>query len=160
MQLSFPGAKRVDFEGKLAVVIKDRMKDAPENEALNHVLGYSCFNDVTERSIVTKNIADLILAKGFDTFSAFGPYLVTSLDPNNLELKTYLNGKLMQHDNTRTGVSRHQQILHCLSQCMTLYPSDVVTTGTPKGIGPMKPGDVVDVEVEGIGRLRNIVRSY
>lgn len=154
------GAERVDYEGELAVVIKDKMKDVPEGETLDHVLGYSCFNDVTERAIVSKNIADLILAKGFDTFSAFGPYLVTNLDPNNLEVKTYLNGKLMQHDNTRNSVFSVQHILNYLSQCMTLYPGDVVITGTPKGIGPMNPGDVVEVEVEGVGRLRNTVRSY
>lgn len=155
-----PGAERVDYEGELAIVIKDKMKDTPEHETLNHVLGYSCFNDVTERAIVMKNIADLILAKGFDTFSALGPYLVTDLDPNNLELKTYLNGRLMQHDNTKNSVFSVQQILNYLSQCMTLYPGDIVSTGTPKGVGPMKPGDVVQVEVEGIGRLRNTARSF
>lgn len=156
----FPrGAERVDYEGELAVVIKDTMKDTPEKDALNHVLGYSCFNDVTERAIVTRNIADLILAKGFDTFSAFGPYVVTGLDPNNLVVKTYLNGKLMQHDNTSNSVFSVEQILHYLSQCMTLYPGDVVITGTPKGIAPMKPGDVVEVEVEGVRRLRNTLRS-
>lgn len=154
-----PGAERVDYEGELAVVIKDKMKDVPEDETLNHILGYSCFNDVTERAIVTKDAADLILAKGFDTFCAFGPYLATNLDPNNLELKTYLNGKPVQHDNTKNSVFSVQQILNYLSQCMTLYPGDVVSTGTPKGIGPMKPGDVVEVEVEGVGRLRNTVRS-
>jgi 2-keto-4-pentenoate hydratase/2-oxohepta-3-ene-1,7-dioic acid hydratase in catechol pathway len=157
----FPrGAERVDYEGELAIVIKDTMKDTPEKEALNHVLGYSCFNDVTERAIVSRNIADLILAKGFDTFSAFGPYVVTGLDPNNLVVKTYLNGKLMQHDNTSNSVFSVEQILHYLSECMTLYPGDVVITGTPKGIAPMKPGDVVEVEVEGVGRLRNTVRSH
>jgi 2-keto-4-pentenoate hydratase/2-oxohepta-3-ene-1,7-dioic acid hydratase in catechol pathway len=155
-----PGAERVDYEGELAIVIKDKTKDTPEHETLNHVLGYSCFNDVTERAIVMKNIADLILAKGFDTFSALGPYLVTDLDPNNLELKTYLNGRLMQHDNTKNSVFSVQQILNYLSQCMTLYPGDIVSTGTPKGVGPMKPGDVVQVEVEGIGRLRNTARSF
>jgi 2-keto-4-pentenoate hydratase/2-oxohepta-3-ene-1,7-dioic acid hydratase in catechol pathway len=157
----FPrGAERVDYEGELAIVIKDKMKDTPEDETLDHILGYSCFNDVTERAIVMKNIADLILAKGFDTFSAFGPYLATNLDPNNLELKTYLNGRLMQHDNTKNSVFSVQQILNYLSQCMTLYQGDVVITGTPKGIGPMKPGNVVEVEVEGVGRLRNTVTSY
>ena len=154
-----PSAERVDYEGELAVVIKDKMKDAPEDETLNHVMGYSCFNDVTERAIVTKDIADLILAKGFDTFSAFGPYLVTNLDPNNLDINTYLNDRLVQHDNTKNSVFSVQHILSYLSQCMTLYPGDVVSTGTPKGIGPMKSGDVVEVQIEGVGRLRNTVRS-
>jgi 2-keto-4-pentenoate hydratase/2-oxohepta-3-ene-1,7-dioic acid hydratase in catechol pathway len=156
----FPrGAERVDYEGELAIVIKGMMKDTPEKEALNHVLGYSCFNDVTERAIVMRNIADLTLAKGFDTFSAFGPYVVTGLDPNNLVVKTYLNGNLMQHDNTGNSVFSVEQILHYLSQCMTLYPGDVVITGTPKGIAPMKPGDVVEVEIEGIGKLTNTVKE-
>ncbi len=156
----FPrGAERVDYEGELAVVVKDKMKDVPEDQTLNHVLGYSCFNDVTERALVFKDIALLTLAKGFDTFSAFGPYLVTDLDPNNLEVKTYLNGKLVQHDNTKNCVFSIQQILHYLSQCMTLYPGHVIITGTPKGIAPMKAGDVVEVEVEGVGKIRNTVKA-
>lgn len=152
-------AERVDYEGELAVVIKDTVKDVPEEESLDHVLGYCCFNDVTERSIVSKNIADLTLAKGFDTFSCLGPYLVTELDPNDLALTTYLNGTVVQHDTTRNSVFSIQHILHYLSQCMTLCPGDVVATGTPQGIGPMKPGDVVEVEVAGIGKLRNTVRG-
>jgi len=152
-------AERVDYEGELAVVVKEKMKDVPEDGALNHILGCSCFNDVTERAVVFNNIADLTLAKGFDTFSACGPYLVTDLDPNNLEVKTYLNGKLMQHDNTKNCVFTVQHILSYLSQVMTLFPGDIVIMGTPKGIAPMKPGDVVEVEVEGVGRLRNTVVS-
>jgi 2-keto-4-pentenoate hydratase/2-oxohepta-3-ene-1,7-dioic acid hydratase in catechol pathway len=156
----FPrNAERVDYEGELAIVIKDKMKDVPEEEALGHVLGCSCFNDVTERAIVSNNIANLILAKGFDTFGACGPYLVTGLDPGNLEIKTYLNGELMQHANTKNCVFSVQHILHYLSQVMTLYPRDIVITGTPRGIAPMKPGDVVEVEIEGIGTLRNMVRA-
>jgi 2-keto-4-pentenoate hydratase/2-oxohepta-3-ene-1,7-dioic acid hydratase in catechol pathway len=152
-------AQRVDYEGELAVVIKDKMKDVPEDETLNHVLGCSCFNDVTERALVMKDPILLIVAKGFDTFSPFGPYVVTGLNPNNLEVKTYLNGKLMQHDNTKNWVFSIQQILHYASQCMTLYPGDIVSTGTPKGVAPMKPGDMVEVEIEGIGKLRNTVQA-
>jgi 2-keto-4-pentenoate hydratase/2-oxohepta-3-ene-1,7-dioic acid hydratase in catechol pathway len=151
-------AECVAYEGELAVVIKDKMKDVPKNETLNHILGCSCFNDVTESAIVTKDIADITLAKGFDTFSAFGPCLVNDLDPNNLDVKTYLNGKPVQHDNTRNCVFSIQEVLHYLSQRMTLCPGDIVAMGTPSGIVPMKPGDVVEVEVEGIGRLRNTVK--
>jgi 2-keto-4-pentenoate hydratase/2-oxohepta-3-ene-1,7-dioic acid hydratase in catechol pathway len=107
-----------------------------------------------------KGMANLTLAKGFDTFSVLGPYLVTGIDPNNLEIKTYLNGRLVQHDNTRNCVFSAQHILSYLSHCMTLYPGDIVATGTPRGIAPMKPGDVVEVEVAGVGRLRNTVRSH
>jgi 2-keto-4-pentenoate hydratase/2-oxohepta-3-ene-1,7-dioic acid hydratase in catechol pathway len=154
------GAERVDYEGELAVIIGEKMKDVPENEVLDHVGGYSCFNDVTEKAIVSKSMADLTLAKGFDTFSVLGPYLVTGLDPNNVEVKTYLNSKLMQHDNTKNCVFSIQEILHYLSRCMTLYPGDIVSTGTPKGTAQMNPGDMVEVEVEGIGKLQNRVRAY
>jgi 2-keto-4-pentenoate hydratase/2-oxohepta-3-ene-1,7-dioic acid hydratase in catechol pathway len=106
---------------------------------------------------VSKNIADLILAKGFDTFSCLGPYLVTELDPSDVVLTTQLNGTVVQHDTTRNSVFSIQHILHYLSPCMTLCPGDVVATGTAQGIGPMKPGDIV--EVSGIGKLRNIVRG-
>jgi 2-keto-4-pentenoate hydratase/2-oxohepta-3-ene-1,7-dioic acid hydratase in catechol pathway len=152
-------AERVDYEGELAIVIKEKMKDVPEDEALSYVLGCSCFNDVTERSIQAKDPMLLTLAKGFDTFSAFGPYLVTGLDPNNLQVKTYLNGELMQNDSTKNCAFSVQYILHYLSRCLTLYPGDIVSTGTPKGIAPMKPGDLVEVEVEGVGRLCNTVKS-
>ena len=152
-------AGRVDYEGELAIVIKHKMKGVNETETLNHVLGYSCFNDVSERKIVAKNPFLLSLAKGFDSFGPFGPYIVTDLDPNHLMLKTYLNGELKQQDNTQNCVFSVQQVLSYISNYMTLFPGDVVITGTPKGIAPMKPGDTVEVEVEGIGTLRNTVQS-
>jgi 2-keto-4-pentenoate hydratase/2-oxohepta-3-ene-1,7-dioic acid hydratase in catechol pathway len=154
----FPeGAKRVIFEGELALVIKDRMKDVPQNEALNHVLGYTCFNDVTERAMIERNQIDLTPAKGFDTFGPIGPCVVTDLNPNTLDLRTYLNGKLMQEDSTANCIFRVEYILHYLSRIMTLYPGDIISTGTPQGIAAMQPGDVVVVEIEGIGRLKNPV---
>ncbi|MBW1730909.1 MAG: fumarylacetoacetate hydrolase family protein [Deltaproteobacteria bacterium] len=151
------GAERVDYEGELAIVIKKKMKDVPEHKTMEYVLGLSCFNDVTERALVSKNPLLLTLSKGFDTFGPIGPYLVTDLDPNNLNIRTYLNGRLMQEGNTKNCVFNVQQILHHLSTWMTLLPGDIVATGTPKGIAPMKPGDVVEVEIEGIGKLRNRV---
>lgn len=153
-----PGAQRVIFEGELALVIRDTMKDIPEDEALAHVLGYCCFNDVTERALVEKNRLLLSLGKGFDTFGPAGPYVVTDLDPNDLELTTYLNGQVMQHDSTTNCIFSIQYILHYLSRVMTLCPGDIVSTGTPEGIAAMKPGDLVEVDVEGIGRLGNIVK--
>jgi 2-keto-4-pentenoate hydratase/2-oxohepta-3-ene-1,7-dioic acid hydratase in catechol pathway len=148
-------ATRVDYEGELAIVIKRRMKDIPESEAKEYVLGYSCFNDVTERDLVGKNPFNLTIAKGFDTFSCFGPYIATDIDPDNVQVWTYLNGELKQNDNTRNCVFRVPRLLSYLSQCLTLFPGDIVSTGTPKGIAPMHPGDLVEVEVEGIGRLAN-----
>ncbi|MGD9124097.1 MAG: fumarylacetoacetate hydrolase family protein, partial [Desulfarculaceae bacterium] len=99
----------------------------------------------------------LTISKGFDTFGPVGPWVVTDLNPNDLRLRTYLNGELMQDDNTGNCVFSVEQILHQLSRWMTLCPGDIVATGTPKGIAPMKPGDVVEVEISEIGRLRSQV---
>jgi len=152
-------ATRVDYEGELAIVIKRKMKDVPESEAKKYVLGYSCFNDVTERNLVTANPFNLTIAKSFDTFSAFGPYIVTDIDPDNVQVKTYLNNEVKQDDNTKNCLFKVAKVLHYLSQCLTLFPGDIVTTGTPKGVGPMHPGDLVEVELEGIGKLANKIRA-
>jgi 2-keto-4-pentenoate hydratase/2-oxohepta-3-ene-1,7-dioic acid hydratase in catechol pathway len=148
-------ATRVDYEGELAIVIKTKMKDVPELKAKEYVLGYSCFNDVTERDLVAKSPFNLTLAKSFDTFSCFGPYIESDMDPDNVQVRTYLNGELKQNDNTRNCVFKVSRLLSYLSQCLTLFAGDIVITGTPKGIAPMRPGDLVEVEVEGIGRLAN-----
>jgi len=150
-------ANRVDYEGELAVVIKKKMARISEDQALAYVLGYSCFNDITEREMAGRDPFLLTLAKSFDTFGAFGPYIVTDLDPNNMELKTYLNGQLMQQDNTKNCVFNVGRVLSFITRHITLYPGDVVITGTPKGIAPMKPGDVVEVTIEEIGKLTNPV---
>jgi 2-keto-4-pentenoate hydratase/2-oxohepta-3-ene-1,7-dioic acid hydratase in catechol pathway len=152
-------ATRVDYEGELAIVIKRKMKDVPELGTKEYVLGYSCFNDVTERDLVGKSPFNLTIAKSFDTFSCFGPYIVTDIDPDNVQVRTYLNGELKQDDNTKNCVFKVAKLLHYLSQCLTLFPGDIVITGTPKGIAPMHPGDLVEVEVEGIGRLANKIRA-
>lgn len=148
-------ATRVDYEGELAIVVKSRMTRVAEDQVLNYVFGYSCFNDVTERTLASKDPFLLTLSKGFDTFGPFGPYLVTGVDPDNLELKTYLNDRIMQQDNTKNCVFNARKILSFISRHFTLFPGDVVITGTPKGIAPMAVGDVVEVEIEGFGRLSN-----
>ena len=151
-------AERVDYEGELAIVIKHTMKHVNETDALNYVLGYSCFNDITERNMASKDPSLLTLSKGFDSFGALGPWIVTDLDPGRLMLQTYLNGELKQQDNTENCVFSVRQILSFISQYMTLFPGDIVITGTPYGIGPMKPGDTVEVDIENIGTLRNTVQ--
>ncbi len=151
-------AERIDYEGELAIVIKSKMRNVNETDALDYVLGYSCFNDVTERDMVGSNPFLLSIAKGFDTFGPFGPYIVNDLDPNHLMLKTYLNGELKQQDNTENCVFNIQQVLSYISRYMTLLPGDIVTTGTPQGIAPMRPGDTVEVKIEGIGCVRNSVK--
>ncbi|MEJ2164609.1 MAG: fumarylacetoacetate hydrolase family protein [Desulfobacterales bacterium] len=150
-------AKRVDYEGELAIIIGKEMRNVDESEALDFVLGYCCFNDVTERNLVGNNPFLLSLSKGIDTFGPCGPYVVTDLDPNRLMLKTFLNGELKQQDNTQNCVFSIQQVLSYISRYITLLPGDMVTTGTPQGIAPMRPGDVVEVDIEGIGCLRNRV---
>jgi 2-keto-4-pentenoate hydratase/2-oxohepta-3-ene-1,7-dioic acid hydratase in catechol pathway len=155
-KIVFPAsASRVDYEGELAIVIKDKMTHVSEDQALKYVLGYSCFNDVTERALVSKDPFLLALSKSFDTFGPFGPYMETDADPDNLELKTYLNGRVMQQDNTKNCVFSAKKILSFISRHFTLLPGDVVITGTPKGIAPMEIGDVVEVEIGGIGKLSN-----
>lgn len=151
-------ARRVDYEGELAVVIKNRIKDVSEAEALRHVLGYTCLNDVTERDL-TRVPGQLTRAKGFDTFGPLGPCIATDLDPGRLAVQTFLNGKKVQDGYSGNMVFSVAFLVSYLSQCMTLYPGDVISTGTPGGIGPMKVGDVVEVRIEGVGSLVNSLRS-
>ena len=157
-KIVFPeSATRVDYEGELAIVIKKKMSHVSEDQVLDCVFGYSCFNDVTERDLVSKDPFMLTLSKSFDTFGAFGPCMVTDVDPDNLELKTYLNGRVMQQDNTKNCVFKVKTVLSFISRHMTLLPGDVVITGTPKGVAPMSIDDVVEVEIDGIGKLCNQV---
>ena len=149
-------AERVDYEGELAVVIKDKTKDVSEAEALDHVLGCTCFNDVTERNLSTVQ-GQLTRCKGFDTFAAFGPCVATGLDPTRLVVKTYLNGKKVQEGNTGNMTFSVAFLIHYISQCMTLNPGDIISTGTPLGVSPMVPGDLVEVVIDGIGTLTNRV---
>ena len=148
----------MDYEGEIAVVIKDTVKDVSEQEALDHVLGYTCFNDVTERKL-TKVFGQLIRAKGFDTFGAFGPCIETDLDPTNITVKTVLNGKVVQEGNSGDLVFSMAYLVSYLSQCMTLNAGDIISTGTPGGIGPMNIGDIVEVHVEGVGELKNLIQG-
>jgi 2-keto-4-pentenoate hydratase/2-oxohepta-3-ene-1,7-dioic acid hydratase in catechol pathway len=148
-------AGRVDYEGEVAVVIKKKARglddDAPVSD---HILGYACFNDVTARDLQKKDV-QFTRAKSFDTFAALGPCVVTGLDPAALRLKTFLNGKLVQSGNTADLIFSIPALVRFLSRVMTLNPGDVIATGTPAGVGPMTPGDRVDVQIEGIGVLSN-----
>lgn len=150
-------AKRVDYEGELAIVIKRkavRLDDQADVSA--YILGYMCLNDVTARDLQDKD-GQWTRAKSFDTFAPIGPCIATDLDPSRLRLKTFLNGKLRQSGNTRNLIFPISYLLRYITRIMTLFPGDVVTTGTPAGIGPMYPGDRVDIQIEGIGTLSNTV---
>ena len=149
-------SQRVDYEGELGVVIKSRAWRVPTREAMNHVLGYTCFNDVTARDLQSRD-KQWSRAKGFDTFAPIGPCIETELDPGNVEVKAYLNGELKQQASTSDLVFSVPELVSFISQVMTLLPGDIIATGTPSGIGPMKPGDTVEVKIEPIGTLRNYV---
>ncbi|MFC2066476.1 fumarylacetoacetate hydrolase family protein [Chloroflexota bacterium] len=149
-------SQQVDYEGELGVVIKTRTRRVSTEEALNHVLGYTCFNDVTARDIQYRE-KQWTRAKSFDTFAAIGPCIETELDPGDVLLETYLNGELKQRANTNGLIFPVAELVSFISHVMTLLPGDVIATGTTSGIGPMKPGDTVEVRIESIGTLRNYV---
>jgi 2-keto-4-pentenoate hydratase/2-oxohepta-3-ene-1,7-dioic acid hydratase in catechol pathway len=148
-------SKRVDFEGELAIVIRKKARLLTENDGVQaYILGYSCFNDVTARDLQRKDV-QFTRGKSFDTFAAIGPCIATDIDPSALRLKTFLNGKLRQSGNTKNLIFPIPYLVRFISQIMTLTPGDIIATGTPAGIGPMVPGDRVDVQIEGIGVLSN-----
>jgi len=151
-------AEQVDYEGEPAVVIKRQIKDVSLEEASRAILGYTCMNDVTERPLSTEQ-GQLTRSKGFDTFAPVGPCIATDLDPATLVLRTRLNGRLMQEAKLSDMIFSIPFLVQYLSQCMTLFPGDIVSAGTPRGVAAMKPGDVVEVAIDGIGILRNPVRA-
>ncbi len=147
---------RLDYEAELAVIIGKKIKNCSVKEVDDCILGYTCFNDVTARDI-QKIDGQWTRSKSFDTFSPVGPVVATSIDPGRLDVKLYLNGDVMQSSNTSDMVFSAQKIVSYISTIMTLMPGDVIATGTPSGIGEMKPGDVVEVDIEKIGTLKNCV---
>ena len=150
-------SKRVDYEGELALVIKKKtrlLKDGDDVE--DCILGYTCFNDVTARDLQLKD-SQFTRAKSFDTFASVGPCIATDVQPDDLRLKTFLNGKLKQSSSMKNLIFSVPFLVRFISRIMTLEPGDIITTGTPAGVGPMSPGDRVDVQIEGIGTLSNTV---
>ena len=149
-------AQRVDYEGELAVVIGRKAKRVRAAEAGDYILGLTCGNDVTARDLQEMD-GQWTRSKGFDTFCPLGSHLALDLDPGDLLLRTWLNGELRQEARTREMIFDVGEVLAYISAVMTLEPGDVILTGTPKGVGQLKPGDAVEVEIEGIGSLRNSV---
>ncbi len=150
------GWERVDYECELAVVIGKQGKYIPEENSREFVLGYTCFNDVTERQI-QRDDGQWTRSKSFDTFAPIGPWIDTAVQPDDLKLETYLNGEQRQSSRTSELIFGVSTLISFVSGVMTLLPGDVIATGTPGGIAPMKPGDVVEVKIEKIGTLRNTV---
>jgi 2-keto-4-pentenoate hydratase/2-oxohepta-3-ene-1,7-dioic acid hydratase in catechol pathway len=153
-----PSSQRVDYEGELGVVIKGLTRHVSKEEARRHILGYTCVNDVTARDLQAKD-KQWTRAKSFDTFCPIGPCIETEIEPANLALETRLNGIVKQQTRTMWLIFPVFELVSFISNVMTLLPGDVIATGTPGGIGPMQPGDTVEVKIEGIGTLRNYVAS-
>lgn len=151
-------SKRLDYEGELGVVIGKRASHVEKGRSGEYIFGYTCLNDVTARDI-QKSDPQWTRGKSFDTFCPIGPYIETDLDGMNANISTYLNGKIVQSSNTSHMTHNIDKLVCYITQCMTLLPGDIIATGTPEGIGSMQPGDVVEVEIEGIGILRNKVVS-
>jgi 2-keto-4-pentenoate hydratase/2-oxohepta-3-ene-1,7-dioic acid hydratase in catechol pathway len=149
-------SQRVDYEGELGVVIKKKTSHVASQDALDYILGYTCFNDVTARDLQRLD-GQWTRGKGFDTFAPFGPCIETDFDPTNAPLETYLNGELKQKSNTTELIFPVSEIISFISRVMTLLPGDVIATGTPGGIGPMNPGDIIEIKIAPIGVLRNYV---
>ena len=152
-----PNATRVDYEGEMALVIKNKIKNVSVEEAKQHIFGIMPLNDVTEREM-SYNSTLVTYSKSFDTFSSYGPIIDTEIDPDNATVRTYLNGEKVQEGNSSDLLFDAAYIVSFFSQGRTLYPGDIISTGTPFNVLPMKDGDVVDVEIEGIEmRLSNPV---
>ncbi len=151
-----PGVKRLDYEAELAIVIKKQTRNISPAAVKKCILGYTCLNDVTARDLQKIDV-QWIRAKSFDTFCPLGPWIETEINPSNLRIKTYLNGEIKQNSSTAGFIFKIDYLVSFISKIMTLYPGDIISTGTPPGVGPMKINDIVEIEIESIGRLKNRV---
>jgi 2-keto-4-pentenoate hydratase/2-oxohepta-3-ene-1,7-dioic acid hydratase in catechol pathway len=149
-------SERVDYEGELGVVIGQRCKNVVNPEQV--ILGYTCSNDVTARDL-QKEDGQWTRAKSFDSFAPVGPFVSTNLDPRNVAIKTRVNGRLKQSSNTRDLIFDVDYLIKFISRIMTLEAGDIIATGTPRGVGQLRAGDVVEVEIPGVGTLSNEVIS-
>lgn len=154
-EIRLPGwTGRVDYEGELAVVIGKTCRDVSEGEAPEAIFGLTCLNDVTARELQKKD-SNLTRSKSFDTFCPIGPWIVDSRDAAGRKIVTRLNGAVVQSASTDMMIFSVPRIISHISRFATLRPGDVIATGTPAGVGPLKKGDRIEVEVEGIGTLEN-----
>lgn len=157
---------RTDLEAELAIIIGAKASRIPAEQALEYVFGYTCFNDVSQRNIQKTDPSGWFRGKSFDTFGPIGPAIATpqylqshNLDPQNLSILSRLNGEVKQSSNTNQMIFPIARLIEHITQFITLEPGDIIATGTPMGICPIQPGDVVEIEIEGIGILRNPVSS-
>lgn len=153
-----PASEEVHHEAELALVIGKRLTRATEADAARAIFGLTCFNDVTARDIQRKETQHT-RAKGYDTFACAGPWLVAGLNPADLRVQCRVNGEMRQDGRTSDMVFSPARLASFISGIMTLLPGDLISTGTPFGVGPIRHGEVVEVEIEGIGTLRNPVEK-
>lgn len=153
-----PESSRVDYEGELALVIGRKIKAWPAERFMDALAGVCCANDVTARDLQKKD-GQWARAKSFDTFCPVGPEIVAGLDPTDLAIATRVNGAVKQSSRTSQMTFPPAFLVAYVSRMMTLFPGDLILTGTPAGIGPLSPGDVVEVEIEGVGILKNCVSA-
>ena len=147
-------AGRIEHESEMAIVIGKRASRVTASSAMDYVLGLTCLNDVTARELQAKD-GQYSRAKGFDTFSPIGPCIAVGLDPSALDVECWVNAERRQKSNTRELIFAVPHLIEHISRFMTLNPGDVIPTGTPSGVGPLRPGDRVMVKVEGVGTLSN-----
>jgi 2-keto-4-pentenoate hydratase/2-oxohepta-3-ene-1,7-dioic acid hydratase in catechol pathway len=147
---------RTDHEAELAIVIGRRARHVSEATSLDHVLGYTAGNDVSDR-VLQKKDGQWVRAKGFDTYCPLGPWIETDLDVTDVKVESRLNGEVKQSQTTASMIFSPAFLVSFISRVMTLEPGDVILTGTPEGVGPMQPGDTIEIEIGGVGVLRNSV---
>ena len=151
-----PGVGRVDHEAEMGIVIGRRASQVPAESAADYILGVTCVNDVTARAL-QKQVGHYTRPKGFDTFAPVGPAIATGLDWSNLRVRGTVNGVVRQDSTTADLIFTVPQLIAFISAVMTLLPGDIISTGTPAGIGPLAGGDTVSISVEGVGELENPV---
>lgn len=149
--------KRIEFEAEIAIVIGKRARNVPAAEAASVVLGYTCANDVSNRDLQLKD-KQFTRAKSFDTYKPIGPWIETDLNPDSQSIRLLQNGVVRQDSTTADMIFPTSFIIEFVSSIMTLEPGDVIITGTPSGVGPMKSGDRIEIEISGIGTLENPVQ--
>ncbi|MDD5668629.1 MAG: fumarylacetoacetate hydrolase family protein [Candidatus Omnitrophica bacterium] len=152
------GVGRLDYEAEMAVIIKKPCRNIREKEARDYIFGYTCLNDVTARDLQKKD-GQWTRAKSFDTFCPVGPWVETENEPAEKRIRLYLNKELKQDSSTADFIFNVEYLISFVSRIMTLFPGDIISTGTPPGVGPMRPGDTVTVEIDGIGQLINTVQK-
>ena len=153
-----PSSKQVDYEVELAIIISKKAHQIKEENADNYIGGYTILNDVTARDLQSEDV-QWTRAKSFDTFCPIGPCIQTQLDPSNQKISLKLNNEIKQQSNTKNMIFSTPELVEFISNIMTLNPGDIISTGTPPGVGPMNIGDIVEAEVEEIGVLRNIIKN-